>query len=516
MKRIRQVLWATFGAALFLSVNLLLTFTATPAHSTLPPTIQHQTSDRHLPNIPSFNKLLLAFDPGTAEFNKLVEADRLFLQGNIPAAERLYREVKGTPPRPTATNPTSATNPNIPAPISDPEQLSPAGRVYWREAQAGMERNLESRIFVPLEQLVEKHPEFIPGHVLLVQALRNYDRTEEALGAIERATSLYPDQPELIEAEVEALEIEEKWLEASIAARQFAVLYPDHPRAATLREVADENLDRYRSKIKTKLIGQTILTGALSIGDYVLTGNAAGAIPALQITMLLLQGEAKFGAQIANAYREKLPMVEDPEIVNYVNEVGQKMASLMGRDEFEYEFFVIEDENLNAFALPGGKVFVNTGALLKIDSEAELAGLLGHEVAHAVLSHGYQRVVQGTLLRNLDRVVPMGDLVAALIGNAYSRQNERQSDILGSRVLANTNYAADGLRNLMQTFTELEKGRGGLFSWLSTHPASSDRVNYLEELIQGNGYNRYAYEGVERHAQIKARVKELFPEQEEA
>lgn len=505
MKRYRHITRAIFGAILFLSVNLMLTFA--PAYSTLPPRgSDNPASPQNLPLIPRVQQLIeLALDPTSAAFQQLAEADRLYLQGQTAEAERIYRQVKADFPQHRSTQ-------ELPEPITDPNQLSGAARVYWREAQAGMEQNLETRIFVPLEKLVEDYPQFIPGHVLLAQALENYDRAEEALPILERATTLYPDQPELIGAQVEALASAEKWLEASLAARQFAVLYPEHPQADELNAIADETLDRYRSGIKRKLIGQTILTGALSIGDYVLTGNASGAVPALQITMMLLQGESKFGDMFANAYRQQLPMVEDEMVVNYVNEVGQKMARLMGRDEFEYEFFVIEDENLNAFALPGGKIFVHTGALSQINSEAELAGLLGHEVAHAVLSHGYQRVVQGTLLSNLDRVVPMGDVVAALIGAAYSRKNERQADILGSRALANSNYAADGLRNLMVTFTELEEGRSRPPAWLSTHPASSDRVEYLEELIQQNGYNRYAYEGVESHAAIQARVKEITEE----
>jgi predicted Zn-dependent protease len=488
MKRIQHVLWGILGAGLFTGLNLLTTFT--PALSTL-----SQAQE-------------IAFEPGSSAFQKLAEADRLYLQGQIAAAEQLYREVKRPFPEHSGAS-------EIREAIVDESQLTGAAKVYWREAQAGWEQDLETRLFVPLEKLAADYPEFIPGHVLLVKALLKYDRGDEAIAVMERATSLYPDNQALIEAEVEVLQAQEKWLEASIAARQFAVLNPDHPQAEEYKAIADESLGRYRSKIKRKLIGQTILSGVLSVGDLVLTGNASGTIPALQVTMMLLQGESSFGGQFAEAFRQQLPMVEDEQIVNYVDEVGQKMARLMGRDEFEYEFYVVDDDNLNAFALPGGKVFVNTGALMQTNSEAELAGLLGHEVAHAVLSHGYQRVVQGTLLSNLNRVVPMGDLIAALIGRAYSRQNERQADILGSRVLANSNYAADGLRNLMVIFSELDEERGRPPTWLSSHPASSDRVTYLEELIQKNRYNRYAYEGVERHAQIQARVRDVVGYEEE-
>lgn len=137
-------------------------------------------------------------------------------------------------------------------------------------------------------------------------------------------------------------------------------------------------------------------------------------------------------------------MVNDPEILGYVDELGQDVARYMGRDEFDYEFFVVDDDNLNAFALPGGKVFVNTGAILAANSEAELAGLLGHEVGHAVLSHGFQRVVTNNLLANLAREIPFGNLLGTLVSLDYSRKHERQSDIIGTRVIHSAGYAADG------------------------------------------------------------------------
>ena len=528
MKRFQKFLWGALGAALFLSVNLVLTFGApAPVRSTLPPSsietqgiqtqgIQAQDSTQTgiRGGIPGGEGViqLLAQSPEQARFQQLAEADRLYLQGQIQAAERIYRQVKP----PFSDNAVGGSGDSAPGAeaIVDPEQLSPAGRVFWREARAGWENEprLESRIFVSLEMLVEKHPEFLPGQLLYVEALQEYDRNEEALEILDRVAALYPDEPGLIKFQIKALEAEKQWLEASISARQFAVLYPEHEWADEAAEIADEDLKKFRGSMKRKLIGQAILSGAINIGDYLLTGNASGGIPTIQLTLLLLQGEGSFGKQMSEAikqqYKENNALVEDKEILDYINSMGEKIATLMGRDEFEYEFNVVADKNLNAFALPGGKVFVNTGAILNTDSEAELAGLLGHEVAHAVLSHGYQRIAKGTLLSNLNRVIPYGDFIAELLSRRYSRQHERQSDILGTRVLSGSGYAADGVRNLMMTLDELY-GDKAPPRWLSTHPPSSDRVGYLENIIESAGYNRYAYEGVEKHAQIQNRVQEL-------
>ncbi len=137
----------------------------------------------------------------------------------------------------------------------------------------------------------------------------------------------------------------------------------------------------------------------------------------------------------------------------YVNEIGQKLAVVAGRNDFKYEFYVVMDDQLNAFALPGGKVFVNAGAIAKTNSEAELAGLLAHELSHAVLSHGFQLVAEGNLVANVTQYTPLGNTVANLVVFNYSRDMERQADTLGTRLLSPTGYAADGLLNLMLTLS---------------------------------------------------------------
>jgi len=281
-----------------------------------------------------------------------------------------------------------------PEPILDPTQLAPAGQVYWREALAGIDQKLESRIFVPLQLLMEHYPEFIPGHLRLAQALKDYNRSSAALQILEKAYSLYPNQPDLLKAKIAAQAASENWLEASIAARQFALLNPDHPQAAEFTRLADENLKRYRSHLRSQLRGNAIasvLTGALS---YALTGNIFAPISAVETIAILIQGEQAIGERIAKSAQRQLDLIQDPEVLDYINEVGQKLAKLSGRDDFEFEFYVVLDSDINAFALPGGKIFVNAGAIIHCNSEAELAGLLAHEISHAVLSHGFQLITQ--------------------------------------------------------------------------------------------------------------------------
>jgi predicted Zn-dependent protease len=386
--------------------------------------------------------------------------------------------------------------------------------VYWRQSQEGLEQKLETKIMVPLRLLVEQYPEFIPGHLHYAQALKDYDREEEALQVLQKAASLYPNEPELIKAKITALREAEKWLDASLAARQFALVNSNHPQAEEFKTLADENLERYRSHLRRKLRGNAIanaITGALG---FVLTGNLLGPISAIDTTVLMLRGESTVGESIANRAKKQLPMLEDEEVLEYVREVGNKLATVAGRDDFEYEFHVVMDDRLNAFALPGGKVFVNAGAIMKTKSEAELAGLLAHELAHAVLSHGFQLVTQGNFIANVTQYIPFGGTAANLIVLDYNRDMEREADALGARILASSGYAADGLHNLMMTLDKEERDRP-IFAWLATHPDTEERIRNLETLIERNGYNRYNYEGVERHLEIQKRVAELLRKHKE-
>jgi predicted Zn-dependent protease len=444
---------------------------------------------------------------------KFAEADRLYLAGNKVAAAKLYREVK----QPWDIESSTDHSAEIPAAINDPAQLSPAGAVYWRTYQQGKEQQLDSKIIVPLQLLVDKYPEFIPAHIYYARALQEQERTDEALTVLERAIAIYPNEPELLLAKIDIDIANKKWLDASISARQFALFNADLPQTQKFKQLADEYLNSYKSHLRSQLTANAIggvITGALSYG---LTGSLFGPFSALDTTIMLLRGESGIGKSMAEKLQKQLPMVEDPEIVNYVREIGQKIASVAGRDDFEYEFYVIKDDQINAFALPGGKVFVNLGAIIKTDSEAELAGLLAHEMSHAILSHGFQLVAKGNLTANVAQMIPyVGGMAGNLIVLNYSRDMERQADVYGTRILVASGYAADGMRNLMIALDEQtkEKDQPNPPVWMSTHPETKERVSYLENLIVTNKFNRYAYEGVVRHQKIQEKSEKVWQKYE--
>jgi len=424
----------------------------------------------------------------TTRFQIIAQADKLYLSGKRQEAERLYRQVKQPFPKDSLNN--------FPQPITDPAKLSPAGSVYWRIAQEGIQQNLQSKIEAPLELLLKEEPNFVPAYLLFANFLTGRNKGQEALELLEKGVSLFPDSVELVKAQVNALEADKQWLEASIAARQFAIVNPKHPEAAEFTRLANENFGRFHDDLQT----QMIILGLIKI---VVNPNQG-----LLLAPLMLQGESAFGVQLADVQKQHQKLIQDKVVLDYVNQVGQDLAKLMGRDDFQYEFYVIQDNSINAFALPGGKVFVNTGAILAARSEAELAGLLGHEISHAVLSHGFQQLINTNLLADLKSIIPFGNVIVNLVGLEFSRQHERQADILGTRAIAAAGYAADGVYNLMDTLRKQQQQ--SLPPYLSTHPVPAERVSYLQGLIQQNGYNRYAFEGVEKHAAIQKRLKQLI------
>ncbi|MEB3293555.1 MAG: M48 family metalloprotease, partial [Synechococcales bacterium] len=442
-------------------------------------------------------------------FQTLVQADELYQKGQTQAATTLYRKVK--PDFPTPEKRRNA--------IYDVAKLPGDAQVFWRTAQEGLSQNLATKVFVAGHRLVQNYPEFIEGYLLMAKACKQMPeecknqakagQPKTALEFLERGTDLYGDDPVLLKAKIAELRETENFLEASITARQFATIYPDASEAPEFIKLADENFKKYQSRLNGQLRTQGILTGILGLVKAFQTSDWRAGVSGFQTLSMMAKGESEFGKAIADKmvqqYREQGKLVENPQLLNYAKGIAAKLEMLAGRSDFQYELYLVEDSSLNAFMLPGGKMFVHTEAISAAQSEAELAGLFGHEIAHAVLSHGFQKVANANFMANLSQVVPVPKLIQELAIAQYSQESERQSDVLGTRLLGKAGYAADGLRNLMATLNA--GGNDRKTDWRATHPAPAERVQYLEELIQQNGYNRYAYEGVKPHAEMKAAMR---------
>lgn len=430
-------------------------------------------------------------------YSTLSEADRFYKQGDLQTAKQIQQKVK--PNFPAAQTPPTAE--------TDISQLDAKGQQYWNTANETLEIDpedddiIDNQIFEPLENLVAEYSAFVPGHILLADTYDLYGDEENALSVISSAAELYPDREDILDTKIDLLLIYGQPLEASIAAREYAYSNPNSPKAIAYETAADGYFKEYQKKLKTKITASGILGG---IGQ-VATGNQSGG---LEIGQMLLAGENTAGQSFSQSIKAQSKMVNNEGQLKYLNDIGQRLAKLMGRDEFTYEFNIVDDPTPNAFALPGGKIFFHTGMLQLMDSEAELAGVLAHEIAHSVLSHSYKRIgesaLTGTASNLLSSVVGREAGFAAQLGEGllskkFSRGKEKQSDVLGLRVLNAAGYSADGLYNVMAKLKQLSGESNFGESLLSSHPAPAERMRYLEELIQTKGYNRYGYEGVEAY-----------------
>lgn len=430
----------------------------------------------------------------------MIEADRFYKQGDQQTAKQIQQKVK----------PNFAQPDSVPTAIDDPSQLPAEIQQQWASINQAIAQNWEaedevnSRIFEPLESLVDNYPQFVPGQILLADTYDRYEWGDDALNTIETASEMYPNREDILDKKIELLLAYGEPLEASIAAREFAYSNPDSPKAASYTTAADEYFNQYKSQLKSKITTSSIIGG---IGQVAVGNEDQG----LSLGQMLLQGESATGSAIANSYKTQATMISDPTQLNYIRGIGEKLAKLMGRTEFDYEFNIIEDPTPNAFALPGGKIFFHTGMLQLMDSETELAGVMAHEIAHSVLSHGYKSISESAITNtgaNLlsgflgKEVGGIAQIGGALLDKKFSRGKEKQADVLGIRVLDAAGYSADGLYNVMAKLKQLEGDGNIAKSLLSSHPASEERMRYLEELIQTKGYNRYGYEGVEAYRAV--------------
>ena len=192
--------------------------------------------------------------------------------------------------------------------------------------------------------------------------------------------------------------------------------------------------------------------------------------------------------------------IADPKVEAYVSSVGQKLAAVSDR-KLTYEFKVLNSGVPNAWALPGGKIAINRGLLLEMQTEAELAAVLGHEIVHAAAKHGARGVTRGVLLqggvmaatvassgRRLSNLAQMGAGIGAqLINTKYGRNAELESDRYGITYMARAGYDPQGAVDLQQTFLNLSKDSqrrtdfvSGLFA---SHPPSAERLATNKSIV---------------------------------
>ncbi|HEY9761215.1 MAG TPA: M48 family metallopeptidase [Trichocoleus sp.] len=232
-----------------------------------------------------------------------------------------------------------------------------------------------------------------------------------------------------------------------------------------------------------------------TVSDNPITGEKqrVGLTPQEEI-VLGQQGGQEVVQQFGGLY-------SDPALQSYVDQVGQQVVrrSAAAQSPYPFQFHLLNDPNtVNAFALPGGQIFVTTGLLRQLTAESQLAGVLGHEIGHVIARHGSEHLARrqlGVALVNAIGVAasddPTSGQQAAMIAQAvnqlvnlnYGRQDELESDRLGFEFMTAAEYNPEGLVELMEILDKATQG-GKSPEFLSSHPNPGNRVERLEALIQ--------------------------------
>lgn len=200
----------------------------------------------------------------------------------------------------------------------------------------------------------------------------------------------------------------------------------------------------------------------------------------------------------------------DPGLSEYVNEVGQRLVSVSHRPQLPFEFVVVNNSVPNAWALPGGKIGINRGLLVELESEAELAAVLGHEVVHATARHSAQRIERGLMMQagiaaigigtDSDSAVTAAAIGSVLLTQHYSRDAEFEADRYGMQYMQRAGYNPHAAVDLQQTFVRLseDEARNWLNGLFASHPPSQERVEanrrYADELGGDGDYGRQRYQ----------------------
>ena len=208
--------------------------------------------------------------------------------------------------------------------------------------------------------------------------------------------------------------------------------------------------------------------------------------------------EVKMGQQAAQQANYQLPMVNDPELVHYINVLGDSLASVADTRDLDWHFYIVNSPEINAFALPGGFVFVNRGLIERVDSLDELAGVVGHEIGHVTMRHSVK-------LQQKEQVTQIGEALGCILtrvcgsqaANAalgigttaafskMSRDAEHQADSVGMIYVLRAGIDPRGMTSMFEKLlAERRRDPEKTEAWFLSHPMEEDRIAFSMEAIE--------------------------------
>jgi predicted Zn-dependent protease len=228
---------------------------------------------------------------------------------------------------------------------------------------------------------------------------------------------------------------------------------------------------------------------------------------AAEAPAMTIQQERDLGQKVLQEVKKQWPLVQDPSVNEYVNRIGERILRGMESQPFDYRFFVINTTDVNAFSVPGGYVFINSGLILMVENEDELAGVIGHEIGHIVARHIAKRSEKGQAisLATLGAILAgilLGGPVAGAISTAaiganqtamlkFSRQDEEEADALGLKFMSQAGYDPHAMITMLKKFRRITgPASGDPPAYLLTHPAAEERASELEIQMARNSLEK--------------------------
>jgi len=229
-----------------------------------------------------------------------------------------------------------------------------------------------------------------------------------------------------------------------------------------------------------------------NIGNRKINGRILGIFP----NFVSQEKEIQLGAQFAQLFEETARLVEDPVVTEYVDRLGQEIVKHSDA-KVPFVIKVVDTDEVNAFALPGGYLYVNKGLILEADNESELAGVLAHEIAHVTARHATERMSKGQLLQfaAIPALFVGGGLAGVGIQNGLglglnlailgiTRKSEAEADQLGTQYLWNTGYDPQGFITFFEKLEARQKDKPGKFAgFFRTHPTPESRIEKVQKEI---------------------------------
>jgi predicted Zn-dependent protease len=239
------------------------------------------------------------------------------------------------------------------------------------------------------------------------------------------------------------------------------------------------------------------------------------------------QQEIQMGQEYAQQINAQLPIVQDPELNRYINVLGDSIAGLTSRKDLNWHFFIVDSKEVNAFAVPGGYVYVNRGLIERSDKMDEVAGVLGHEIGHVVRRHTVKQMEKeqganvGITLACVLTGVCNSQVAGAAINIAggavfarFSRSDEAEADQEGFNNVVRAGISPEGMVSMFQKLLEERKSRpAGVEAWFLTHPLEEDRITAIQTRINALPPSNLASLGTDTRNfhSFKARLQSLPP-----